>query len=228
MISFDQQSGFTPPRQNKAPVLSILANGTVQMPDLYGQSRDVTGKISQTELQELLRFIIKENNFFSYDMKKVQAKITAAQKARPIPQIADAPVSVFEIRLAKRKHNVRHYALGMASAYKGIDELQQLRAIQQRLNQLMNETRVGGKAGIEKLLKHANRELKKQHPNVKPFATAAFRGSYILRNGKIKVTFSRHGKKADGKPDGTYVVAIAEVPVEGEPQVEIRAKFKSK
>jgi len=226
VISYDEQNGFTLPRQNDAPLLSILADGTVQMPDAFGEARDVTGKISKDELQALLRFIIEENKFFDYDEEKVKAKMEEAQKQREIPQIADAPDSVFEIRIADKKHSVRHYALGEAGEYKEIDELQQLRAIQQRLNKLMSETRVGGKAGIEKLLKLANAELNKQHPDIKPLTTENFAGSYIPQDGKTSATFSRMGTNDDGKADGTFVVAVLQIPENGDPQVTIRVKTK--
>ncbi|MFP6766211.1 MAG: hypothetical protein VB858_21440 [Planctomycetaceae bacterium] len=227
VISYDEQNGFTPPRQNAAPLLSILADGTVLMPDLYGQARDITGKISQTELQGLLRLAIENNGFFSYDAAKVKEKMLKAESDRQIPRIADAPESVFEIRLADRKHNVRHYALGMAGQfYKDIEELQKLRAIHERLRQLMNETRVGGKAGIRKLVTAANTELQKQHPGTQPFTGKEFRGSYIRRDGKTAATISRNGKTAEGKPDGTFVVAIIEIPGNGVPAVKIRARFK--
>lgn len=226
VISYDEQNGFTLPRQNEAPLLAILADGTVQMPDAFGTSRDVTGEISKDELQNLLRFVIEENKFFDYDPEKVKAKMEEAQKQREIPQIADAPDSVFEIRIADKKHSVRHYALGMAGEYKEIKELQQLHAIQQRLNKLMSETRVGGKAGIEKLLKFANAELNKQHPDTKPLTAENFAGSHIAQDGKTSATFSRTGKNDEGKPDGTYVVAILQIPEAGDPQVTIRVKTK--
>jgi len=227
VITYDEQNGFTPPRQNHAPLLSILADGTVQMPDAYGQSRDVTGKISQAELQSLLRFAIEDNSFFSYDAEQVKEKMLEAEGNRQIPRIADAPESVFEIRLTDRRHNVRHYALGMAGQfYKDIEELQKLRAIHERLRQLMNETRVGGKAGIKKLVTAANAELEKQHPGTKPLTGKDFRGSYFRRDGKTAATISRNGKTAAGKPDGTFVVAIIEIPEKGDPTVKIRARFK--
>lgn len=226
VISFDYAGGFTPRRKNPAPLLSILADGTVQMPDRFGFSRDVTGKISQAELQELLRFAIEKNKFFSYDPKKVKAKMLAAEKGKRVPRIADAPSSVFEIHTADKSHKVSHYALGMVGRfYQGVEELQQLYAIQQRLNRLMNETRVGGKAAAEKLLKLANAELKKQYPKVQPLTMANFQNASTRRD-KTSVTFSRYGKTADGKPDRTYVFVGIEVPEKGEPKVSIRAKLK--
>lgn len=226
VISFDYKGGFTPRPRNTAPVLSILADGTVLMPDRYGFSKDVKGKISRSELQDLLRFAIERNKFFSYDPKKVKAKIREAEKDKPVPRIADAPSSVFEIRTADRTHKVSHYALGMVGRfYKGVDELQQLYAIQQRLNRLMNETRLGGKGELGKILNLANAELKKQHPKAKPLSIADLRSVNIRRDGTKSVSFYRFGKTADGKPNRTYVGVGIQIPVKGDPKVSIRAKL---
>ena len=228
VISFDHQNGFTPPRQNQAPLLSVLADGTVLMPSIFGETRDVSGKISPDELQVLLRFAIEENKFFSFDEEKVKAKMLEVERAKEVPRIADVPDSVFEIHLADRSHKVRHYALGMAREfYKEVDELQHLLALQQRLNRLMSETRVGGKAGIERLVKLANVELKKQYPDIKALKVEDFSGAYLRRDGVTSATISRTGKTAAGKPDGTFTAAVLEIPEEGVPKVKIRVKTKS-
>lgn len=226
VLSYDSHSGFGPPRANKNPMLSILADGTVLMPDRYGRGGDVTGKISAAELQGLLHFAVEDNKFFSFDTDKVKVKMKAAEQQRQIPQIADAPVSAFFIQLAKRSHGVSHYAMGMASQYPEITELQQLNAIADRLRKLMNKTRVGGDAGVAKLLKAANKELKKQHPGVKSLAAEHFSGSYTRPDGITSATFARYGMTAAGKRDGSYVVAVIQAPKQGEPQVTIRMKAK--
>ena len=226
VISFDYKGGFTPRPKNTDPVLSILADGTILMPDRFGFSKDVKGKMTQAELQDLLRFALEKNKFFSYDPKKVKAKMLAAEKGKPIPRVADAPSSVFEIRTADKTHKVSHYALGMVGRfYQTVPELQQLYAIQQRLNYVMNETRIGGKAEVQKMLKLANAELKKMHPKAKPLTVEDFRSTSIRRDGTKSVTFYRYGKTADGKPDRTYVSVGIQIPAKGEPKVSVRARL---
>jgi hypothetical protein len=226
VISYDEQNGFLGPRQNEAPLLSILADGTVQMPDSFGTSHDVDGKISKDELQSLLRFVIEENKFFDYDSEKVKAKMEEAQKQREILQMVDAPESVFEIRIADKKHSVRHYGIDFANEYKEVDELLHLHAIHRRLNKLMGETRVGGKTGIEKLLKLANEKLDKQHPGTKRLTAENFGGAHITQTGITYVIFSRSGQTDDGKSDGTLVSALLVFPKEGDPQITINVKTK--
>lgn len=227
VISFDQHSGFTLPRKSATPILSIQADGTVLMPDVYGTSRDIKGKISQEELQAILRLAIEDNKFFSHDNAKIKKRIDEIEKTRQIPKIADAPVSAFEIRLADRNHEASQYALGFAvTAYPEIEELKRLTKFQERLRRLMNETRVGGQKGVEKLLEAANAELKKQYPDLKPFDSSNFRGSYFQRDGVLSVTISRNGMTSEGKPDGTFTVAVMKVPEKGEPEVTLRVKTK--
>lgn len=228
VISFDWAGGFTPPRKSNAPVLSILRDGTVNMPDRFGLSKDVTGKISQRELQELLAFAIKTNKFFEYDPAKVKKKIEIESKKRPfIPRIADAPSSVIFIQIAGKSHKVSHYALAFAaSQFKTIKELQQLYAIEKRLRRLMDVTRLGGPTGVKAMLTLANAELKKKYPKVKPLTMEDLQSTGIDRNGSKRVSFHRSGKTATGKPDGTFVNVFIQMQEEGNPKVTVRAKLK--
>lgn len=227
ILVYDEQSGFGLPRQNPGAVLTILRDGTVLMPDVFGNGRSFKGQLDEQEVQDLLRFMIGKQKFFEYDMEKVKAAMKKAESERDIPQIADAPVQVFEVNIADREHRVSHYALGMATEYPEIEPLQQLLAIQKRLRGVMNQTRVGGRKGVERLLETANRELKSQLPDIKPFTKEEFAGAYTRVDGVNTATFSRMFKDNEGKPTGKYVVASIEVPEKnGEPKVTIRSKLE--
>ena len=227
VISFDWKGGFTPPRKNMAPVLSILADGTLLMPDRFGMAKDVTGKITRKELQDLLRFAITENKFFKFDAAKVKEKVRKASAGRPRIAIADAPSSVVEIKLAGKSHKASYYALGFAARqYKTVAELQQLYAIQQRLNRLMNVTRLGGKKEVAKMLVLANVHLKKKFPKAAPLTASDLQSAGVRRDGSKYVSFSRYGKRADGKPDGTYANVFIQIKGDTEPKVTVRAKLQ--
>lgn len=227
ILMYDEQNGFGLPRQNPGAVFTLLRDGTVLMPDVFGQGRSFKGKLDEQEVQDLLRFVIGEHKFFDYDMEQVKAAMKKAESEREIPQIADAPVQVFEVRIADREHRVSHYALGMATEYPEIESLQQLLTIQKRLRGVMNQTRVGGRKGVERLLVAANRELKSQLPDIKPFTEDEFVGAYTRNDGVTTATFSRMFKDKEGKPNGTFVVASTEISEKGgEPKVTIRSKLE--
>ena len=224
---FDQQNGFTPPRKSNAPVFLLRANGEIEMPELYGQGRDVTGKLSPTEVQDFLHFVIAESKFLEFDASTVQGQIEQIRKTRQIPQIADAPDSIFELNLPGKGQTVRQPAIGMPSEYKEITHLQNLLAMRRGITQLMSETRVGGKAGIKKLLVPINKKLKEQYPDVAPLTEQNFSGSYTRQDGTLSATFSRPGQGQDGKPNGTYVTAVVQIqPNKDAPSITLRVKLK--
>lgn len=228
VISFDYKGGFTPPRKKDAPALSILRDGTVQMPDRFGLAKDVTGNISEAELQSILRLAIEDNKFFEFDPAKVKEKIKKAEAGMKfVPRIADAPNSVIEIRLADKTHKVSQYALGfIVNQYPTVKELQQLNAIQTRLNHVMNLTRLGGEKKLAEMLKLANAELKKQEPNAEPFAASELQSASQRQDGTLYVSFHRRFNTADGKPDyKRYVSASIQIPAGGKAKVTVRAKL---
>lgn len=224
VISMDDKGGFTPPRKTKDPSMSILRDGTVRVPDLFGLGKDVSGKISEKELQELLKFAIEDNKFFEYDDKKVAAKMKKAGK--PPFAIADAATTVVEIRLADKSNKASQYALGFAvNQYKQVDELQQLNAISKRLRGVMNVARLGGNDKLEQMLKMANAQLKKMFPKAAPFTAGDLQNVNLRPDGDKIIAFHRSGKTADGKPDGTYVGATIQQPTEGKPTVQVNGQL---
>ncbi len=224
---FDQQNGFMPPRKSKAPVFLLRANGQIEMPELYGAGRDVKGKLTPAEVQKFLHFVIAESKFLEFDANTVQGQIEQIRKTRQIPQIADLPDSIFELNLPGKQQTVRQEAIGMPSEYKEVTAVQNLLAMRRGINTLMGETRVGGKAGITKLLGPINLKLKDQFPDAAPLTENEFRGSYTLQNGNLSATYSRSGKGKDGKPNGTHVTAVVEIPRNADsPSVTLRVKLK--
>ncbi len=224
---YDQQNGFMPPRKSKAPVFLMRANGQIEMPELYGNGKDVKGKLSPAEVQKFLHFVIAESKFLEFDANTVQGQIEHIRKTRQVPQIADAPDSIFELNLPGKAQTVRQEAIGMPSEYKEVTALQNLLAMRRGITKLMSETRVGGKAGIRKRLVPVNVELNKQYPDVAPLTESDFSGSYTRQDGTLSATYSRPGKDKDGKPNGTYVTAVVQIPRNADsPTVTLRVKLK--
>ncbi|MDA7492946.1 hypothetical protein N8510_02505 [bacterium] len=227
IFAYDLKNGFTPPRQNNAPAFLIRANGKIEMPSLYGEGRNVKGQLSANELQAFLKFVIEENKFLEFDASTVQGQIEEIREKRKVPQIADAPDTVIELKIPGHTQSVRQPAVGMPSEFKEVTSLQQLLAIRKGVNRLMGETRVGGKKGIKNLLGTVNQKLKEDYPDVAPLTMSDFSGSYLKRDGSISATISRRGEGDDGKPNGTYVTATAVIARGSKtPLVTLRVKLK--
>ncbi len=227
IFAYDLKNGFTPPRQNNAPALLIRANGKIEMPSLYGQGRDIEGQLTVEEVQDFLHFVIEENKFLEFDANTVQGQIEAIRAQRQVPQIADAPDTQIELNIPRHAHSVCQPAVGMPSEFEEITSLQNFLAIRKGVNRLMSETRVGGKNGIRSLLNPANQKLRTDYPGVDPLVLSDFRGSYLGQDGSISATISRTGRGPDGKPNGTYVTAIAVIePGSKKPVVTLRVKLK--
>lgn len=224
---YDEQNGFTPPRKSQKPVFLLRADGSIEMPSLFGRGNDIKAKISAAEVQEFLHFVVAENRFVQFDASTVQGQIEELRKKRQIPQVADLPDSVFELNIPGYSHSVRQEAVGMPSEYKEVTALQQLLTIRRGVNKLMSETRAGGKEGIKKLLGPVNQKLKEEYPDVAPLAVADFSGAYVRQDGTISATISRPGRSPDGKPNGTYVNAVVQISESSDvPSITLRVKLK--
>ncbi len=64
VITMDNQ-GDRLKRIDDSPTISILADGTIIMPQSYSHSLAYQGQISAEDLQQLLGFIIEQNQFFN-------------------------------------------------------------------------------------------------------------------------------------------------------------------
>ena len=125
----------------------ILADGTLFIGAPYGISKPIKSKISQDELQDILRFAIDDNRFFDIDPKKAKAEVAASQqKSGRIFAIADAPNTSIRIQADGKDYTVEYYALSLAAdQYPDVKELGQLAAIQKRLQHMISVLRDGGK-----------------------------------------------------------------------------------
>jgi len=202
---FDQRNGFTPPRETDKPVFSLRADGTIEMPKLYGSGHDITGKLTPEELQGFLHFVISECQFLKFDANSVQGQIEEIRKKKRVPQIADAPDSVFELHLPGKNLFVRQEAIGMPEEFKEVTALQRLFSLRSGIMKLMSETRVGGAGGIKWLVGKLNEDMKFVYNDEPPLETAHFISARFAHDGEILATFARRGKDKNGKFDGSFL-----------------------
>ncbi len=152
VITLDYQ-GNRLQRINDAPTLSILANGSVLMPKSYAHSKAYAYQINETELQELLDFIIRENHFFDYDSETVRAKSSTLERQR-LP--VHFTTTVITVNADNQEKEVRVASLGYGPM---VEETKMLLAIKQRLDQLMSVVKLGGIAELDNWVEIANNEF---------------------------------------------------------------------
>ncbi len=156
VIVYDSAGGFTPRPVNNDPVMQILSDGTVLLGNRFKEGEPVQAKISSDELQKLLAFMLEEKKFREITAKTIQEKSAAADKAKAkalggngiifAPRIADAPTTVVKVNVDGKPHEAKHYALFFAvRQYKDVQELQNLHAIAQHLQQLDRKLRAADK-----------------------------------------------------------------------------------
>ena len=68
IITLNYVGGVTElPRQNINPVLTVRADGSVTISDALGRSKDIETSISGEDVQELLRFSLKDQSFLDFN-----------------------------------------------------------------------------------------------------------------------------------------------------------------
>ncbi|MHC4930995.1 MAG: hypothetical protein ACYTGV_02235 [Planctomycetota bacterium] len=187
VVRFEYRGGFRAPRKDDAPRMSILADGTVRVARPHGTLK---AKLTGEELQQLLRFAIDEHRIFEFDAKSVREEIRKQKGDQPI--VLDAADTVITIRLRKRKAVASFHALQFAATqYPKIKALQDLRAIERRLENLVQIFVGGGRAEVEKLMRRANEELKRQQPKVAPLELEELVRADVWKNKGRDLLFQR-------------------------------------
>ena len=140
------------------PDLTVRADGTASVGPRLGHGRAVVGRISQAELQDLLRFALDQNDFFAFDPGQVARQLEAAGRERAAtgpgeaiavpagPPYVDAGTTTIRIAADGRRHEVGYHGLfAAAREHPENRPLAQLRAIELRLLDLAQ--RIAAAAG---------------------------------------------------------------------------------
>lgn len=185
VVSLDFQGGFTPPRLKNTPTMSILADGTVQIPANYQGQTERNGEVSADDLQALLRFLVEECKLLEFDEKSIKAKI--AKQGGPRAIIADAATTVIRVTVNGKTKEARWYPSPGAD----LKELRQFQAARMRLMQVRSVVELGGKKEALQWLDLANKELKAKHPKVKPLMFEHLQSGGVRANGSVYVSITR-------------------------------------
>lgn len=237
VISLDFKGGFTPPRLKNSPSLSILRDGTVLVPDNYGQSEDVKAKLTPAELQELLTFIVDTHQFFEFQPAKVQAAIQNAERPKKIkpgelvlvaPRVSDAPTTVIKVELKDREHQAQWYALSFeASHHSKVAPLQHLRAIEQRLQRVMTVAHAGGEEEVTRQLKLVNQKVQEQYADAPLLKAEHLLSASRRADGSRAFLWQWIEQGKDGNAQSAKFVTVnQQVPASGETMLMINVKLK--
>lgn len=200
VLSLDYAGGYTPTRKDFTPFLQIFADGRVRSTDTFTTSSNKVfeSKMSMTELQKLLRFVIKEQKFCEWKEKAILKEFEKRRKAgKPVDNIEDAADTVINLRLPKHKMKATMNALGYV--YRFVPELrsvQRLKATQDKLHLIAAKLRAGGEKKIKNYLVELNQELQKKFPKERAFTVQDLSHVTHMKNGDVHLTFSRpHSKE---------------------------------
>src|SRR5262249_33175546 len=219
VITLDWRGGFVlPPRKNMNPALTVRANGTVTVIDSQGGNLETM--LSASQLQDLLRFVISDQNFFAISVTKILKAIAAEERrTRRGMTVIDDPDTVVRIKTADRESEVRFNALGLYSrAHPAIKPLQQLSAVQTRLRGLIEELTAGGKQAIAVALDQANAYLKQQYPQPAVLGADDYERTVQSADGRKLVEFVRD------QGDGTSMVVAVEYQPGEQPRINVQTR----
>jgi hypothetical protein len=135
VISYDPGAGgFV--RKGPAPYLRIHADGAVVVTNLFNGAKKESN-LTPMQLKELLRFIVKENDFFALSAPKIADDIKTAAGKGPFIAIGGAGTSVVNIRVNGKKHEVSYRgASAYLRVYPKVKTLAQFVAVEKRLSDL--------------------------------------------------------------------------------------------
>ena len=194
------------------PILSIQADGTATaIARADGPPREIHGVLSPDEIQQLLHFVIDEKDFFAISAPEIQTAIANEQKrtGRSI-DISDAGNTIIHVQITDRNNEVRFYALDFyAKRYPTIKPLQQLRAVELKLEHLYLELSAGGKAEVARSLDRANSYMKQQDSAFSPLSEDDLFTVQTV-NGSKSTQFYRDQK--NGKSISVTIVEAPNVP----------------
>jgi len=214
VMQLDYEGGFRAPRKDGAPRLTILAAGTVRI--AVGEGI-LIAKMTPRELQALLRFAIAKHRIFDFDGSAVREQIRKSTGDNA-PLVEDAADTVITIVLRKKKVTASFHALRYtAGRLADIQALQDLRAVEQRLEHTVHVVRAGGRRKVEDLLRAANAKLKRERAAEPPLGIDTLIRTHRWKNGGMDLLFERRTK------GGTLRVNV-HAPLSKAPWVSIEAR----
>lgn len=222
VIVYDIEGGGAA-RVKHEPLLRIRADNSVVLGNRSGSGSRADIRISDDELQDLLRFIVEQNRFFDFDAEAVNAAILNGVRGS-VFQMRDAPLTVIRVQLRNRQGEARFYALSAAARrHPEIAALQRLSAIEKRLKTFMAWINVGGKPGAEAVLKRINERLRIEHPAIQALSTTDLDSAFVYPDGGRRAIFVRRRLDETGQLLENVAAQIYQ-PRQGEAEINLQVR----
>jgi hypothetical protein len=135
VLSYDPgNGGFV--RKGPPPYLAIRADGRVLVTSPFDGSRK-DSKLTRKQLEELLRFVIRDNDFFKLTQAKITEAVNKAAAKGPFLAVGGAGTSVIGVQADGKRHEVSYRAAAAyLRAYPEARPLAQFAAVERRLSDL--------------------------------------------------------------------------------------------
>src|SRR5262249_37304716 len=92
-------------RKSAEPRVRLLADGTLTVNDPYGPAKPVHAKLPAEDVQDLLRYVLREQGFFRLEGKAIQDQIRAEQMKRGrIANDRSLPTTLLRLLADGREH----------------------------------------------------------------------------------------------------------------------------
>jgi hypothetical protein len=229
VIVLEFQGGFTPPRKNNEPALTIRADGTAILGAPFGMRKRIEHELGEERLQELLRYILDEKKLGEFNAKDVQGEIRQIQQAKGGLglHVADAATTSVRVNADGKEMEAKYYAVGMvARQYPEVEPLAALYDVQRHLQGVMNEIYAGGPEGVARLVKMANEALKQEASAVPGFTAEHLTSATRMADGRLSAHFSRTEELEGDRV--RHSSANLKIPAEGEPEVNAHVTTRPK
>jgi len=216
ILSLTFEGGFTPAPRTRAPVVEVLADGTVRIPSPTPGGEERTDRLEGKELDALLHFVIVEQRLLDFVPQKARDEMEKALGTN-VPRVADGADTVIRLRLEKRAFEARFNALGVFARYEQAHMLRRLYAVERRLRGLEYRVELGGGEKTARLLKAVNARLAQEHPRAAALTIEDVKSITLdqPRPGTTSVYIQRRTGEAE-------IRTSIEIPPEGPPRIEIQ------
>jgi RNA polymerase sigma factor (sigma-70 family) len=182
----------------------------------------IEGRISTAELQELMRFALREQEFFDLEPEAVRAAIRDKYHSDgSVTDPTDATTTGFRIRTSDRTHEVRWPKLAKSAwDFPKVERLLQLYALDRRLSRVFSVLLAGGPERVDAVVAKMNQlvlPFYRLYPQVAPLSAAdLFMVTPSADGSTLRFTFSRNKDKLVRNP--LFEVSL-NVPRKGEPTI---------